>query len=160
MPEMNGAKLSLADPATGQVIEYEIVRTGTMREFRDLVKATEGRAERLQQLEASFKTASESGRAAAGARDSALKSCEVLTTQRDEAKAELAEMTQKRDEALDRLATADHEKQKAADAAEIDEEAVKQKRGRVAGLLAQLDGAKGAFQANVEEIIGALGDLT
>jgi hypothetical protein len=48
MPEMNGATLTLKDPATGQVVEYEIVRSGTMKEFRTLRSAHEAVSDELE----------------------------------------------------------------------------------------------------------------
>jgi predicted phage tail protein len=173
MPDMNGAKLSLTN-GTGHTEEYEIVRVGTMREHRDLLKAHELRGAELVEV----RDASDALKQHAGNTDLRLAEMaqerDRMKTERDHAAATLAgvgeardsalasveEIIRQRDEALENLATAEREQKEAAAAAEIDEQAVKQNRERIAGLLSQLDGAKDAFRANIEEVIGALGDLS
>jgi hypothetical protein len=172
MPEMNGAMLTLKDPNTGQEISYEIVRVGTMREFRDLVKAHEERGGELKEANADrLKRAHElddmkkeleverHGRTTAedalaivasqaisadelaaveGARDSALKSCEVLTQQRDEAKALLVE---------------------ANAALEMDKAHVEVAKEHRASLIAKLDKRQSVLSGEFAEILGVLDEL-
>jgi chromosome segregation ATPase len=97
--ELQGAKVSVNDANTGQVIEFELVRVGTMREFRELVKAHEERSAELKEANADqLKRAHEFAdltKEFERTRDAA----DALKSHADNTDVRLAEMARERDEA-------------------------------------------------------------
>jgi chromosome segregation ATPase len=162
MPEMNGATLTLKDPATGQVVEYEIVRSGTMKEFRGLVKAYGERSDEVGILKAERDDLVGTAARAEHERDELALKARQHEEATEAAKACIADLSRQKDTAAATIATLQDALEKASKEHEEARVALGltdvQKQHR-AGLMSKLEEDKSALDSLLSDISGVIDEL-